>query len=88
MNATAFNTDVNPFGSRINALFSSDIGHFDVIHMDQVLPHAWELVEEEVMSRDDFREFTFANPARFWTANSPDFFTGTKVERAVAELLT
>ena len=88
MNATAFNTDVNPFGSRINALFSSDIGHFDVIHMDRVLPHAWELVEEEVMSRDDFREFTFANPARFWTANSPDFFTGTKVERAVAELLT
>ena len=88
MNATAFNTDVNPFGSRINALFSSDIGHFDVIHMDRVLPHAWELVEEEVMNRDEFREFTFGNPARFWTANSPDFFTGTKVERAVAELLT
>jgi dihydroorotase-like cyclic amidohydrolase len=56
--------------------------------MDQVLPHAWELVEDGVMSRDDFREFTFANPAKFWTANAPDFFTGTKVERAVAELLT
>ena len=87
MNATAFNTKANPFGARINALFSSDIGHFDVIHMNRVLPHAWKLVEDGVMSLDDFREFTFANPARFWTANQPDFFTGTVVERQVAALL-
>lgn len=87
MNATAFDTRANPFDARLNALFSSDIGHFDVIHMDRVLPHAWELVEDGVMSRDDFREFTFANPARFWAANNPDFFTGTVVESAVSELL-
>lgn len=87
MNATAFNTNANPFGARINALFSSDIGHFDVIHMDRVLPHAWGLVEDEVMSNHDFREFTFANPARFWTSNNPTFFKGTKVETAVAELV-
>ena len=61
-------------------------GHFDVIHMNQVLPHAWELVEDGVMSLDDFREFTFANPARFWTSNDPNFFAGTKVEAEVAEL--
>jgi predicted TIM-barrel fold metal-dependent hydrolase len=87
MNATAFDTRANPFGARLNALFSSDIGHFDVIHMDRVLPHAWELVTDGVMSADDFREFTFANPARFWTAANPDFFTGTSVEGAVAELV-
>ena len=86
LNATAFNTAVNPMGARLNALFSSDIGHFDVIHMNQVLPHAWELVEDGVMSLDDFREFTFANPARFWTSNDPNFFAGTKVEAEVAEL--
>jgi predicted TIM-barrel fold metal-dependent hydrolase len=86
MNATAFNTAANPFGARLNALFSSDIGHFDVVHMDRVLPHAWELVTDGVMSRDDFREFTFANPARFWTAGNRDFFTGTAVEAAVAAL--
>ena len=87
LNATAFNTEVNPMGSRINALFSSDIGHFDVIHMNRVLPHAWELVDDGVMDLDDFREFTFANPARFWTSNNSDFFAGTNVEAQVAELL-
>jgi len=85
MNATAFNTKANPFGARLNALFSSDIGHFDVIHMDRVLPHAWGLVTDEVMSRADFREFTFANPARFWTAANPELFAGTRVETAVAQ---
>jgi predicted TIM-barrel fold metal-dependent hydrolase len=87
MNATAFNTKVNPLGAKINALFSSDIGHFDVVHMDRVLPHAWELVEDEVMSLDDFRQFTFVNPANFWTANNPDFFAGTKVEAAITDHL-
>ena len=87
MNATAFDTKVNPFNARLNALFSSDIGHFDVINMQQVLPHAWALVEDGVMSLDDFREFTFANPARFWTSSNPDFFAGTNVEEAVAGLL-
>ena len=29
MNVTAFGR-ANPFGARINAIFSSDIGHFDV----------------------------------------------------------
>jgi predicted TIM-barrel fold metal-dependent hydrolase len=87
MNATAFDTKVNPFNARLNALFSSDIGHFDVINMQRVLPHAWELVEDGVMSLDDFREFTFANPARFWTSSNPDFFAGTSVEKAVAGLL-
>src|SRR5207248_571720 len=32
MNATAFSPH-NPFGAKLNALYSSDIGHFDVIDM-------------------------------------------------------
>lgn len=87
MNATAFNTKANPFGARLNALFSSDIGHFDVTNMERVLPSAWRTVTDGVMSRDDFRDFTFTNPARFWTANDPDFFAGTQVEAAVNDLL-
>jgi hypothetical protein len=82
----AEHTKTNPFGARINGFFSSDIGHFDVIHMDRVLTHAWELVEDNIMSGEDFKEFTFANPARFWTSNNPSFFAGTKVEAGVAEL--
>ena len=37
MNATAFGR-ANPFGARINAIFSSDIGHFDVPDMLSPVP--------------------------------------------------
>ena len=87
MNATAFDTAANPFGARLNALFSSDIGHFDVVHMERVLPHAWDLVADGVMTREQFCAFTFTNPARFWTATNPDFFAGTAVGPQVTELL-
>jgi predicted TIM-barrel fold metal-dependent hydrolase len=87
MNASAFNTKVNPLGARINALFSSDIGHFDVRHMNEVLEEAHELVDDGVMSKEDFRDFTFANPVDFWSRGNPAFFEGTAVERQVADLI-
>ncbi len=83
MNAWAFNKKVNPFGAKINALFGSDIGHFDVPDMAGVLPEAYENVEDEVMTEDNFRDFVFANPARLFTALNPDFFKGTAVESQV-----
>jgi hypothetical protein len=58
------------------------------MHMDRVLPGAWGLVQDGVMSEAEFRDFTFTNPAHFWTANNPDFFLGTAVETDVAKLLT
>ena len=45
MNATAFGRG-NPFGAKLNAIYSSDIGHFDVIDMRDPLPEAYELVED------------------------------------------
>ncbi|MCZ6888526.1 MAG: amidohydrolase family protein [Gammaproteobacteria bacterium] len=87
MNAWAFDERANPLGTKLNALFSSDIGHFDVEQMNEVLEEAFELVEEGVMSAGDFRAFTFTNPAHFWADGNPDFFKGTVVETQVAELL-
>ena len=63
MNAIAFGGAI-PFGARINAIFSSDIGHFDVPDMLQPLPEAYELVEDGLITPDDFRDFTFS-PTRF-----------------------
>jgi hypothetical protein len=60
MNATAFGR-TNPFGSKLNAIFSSDIGHFDVIDTRDPLPEAYELVEDGHITADDFRAFTFSN---------------------------
>src|SRR5690242_13349931 len=86
MNAVAF-SKLNPFGARINAIFSSDVGHFDIPDMRMVLPEAWELVEDGLITRDDFRDFTFANAVRLFGTQNPDFFEGTPVADAAAEVL-
>ena len=80
MNAVAF-SKLNPFGARINAIFSSDVGHFDVPDMRMVLPEAYELVEDELITADDFRDFTFANAVRLFGTQNPDFFEGTAGRR-------
>jgi predicted TIM-barrel fold metal-dependent hydrolase len=81
-NAWGFRTDTNPFGARLNAIFGSDIGHFDVPDMAQVLPEAHEPVEDGRVTAADFRDFTFANAVRFFTATNPAFFDGTSVAAA------
>jgi hypothetical protein len=86
-NAWAFNRRANPMGARLNALFSSDIGHFDVPDMTDVVPEAYELVEHGLMTDDDFRDFMFTNAVRFWGEVNPDFFKGTVVDNAAAEVL-
>ena len=86
MNAVAFGKTM-PLGARINAVFSSDIGHFDVVDMRDPLPEAYELVEEGHISDDDFRDFVFANAVRLWGAQNPRFFAGTRVAREAAALL-
>src|SRR5262249_17635524 len=86
-NAWAFNRTVNPMRVRLNALFSSDIGHFDVPDMGDVVPEAHELVEHGLLTDADFRDFMFANAVRFWGEVDPDFWKGTVVERQAAEVL-
>jgi predicted TIM-barrel fold metal-dependent hydrolase len=86
MTATAF-SKANPLGARLRVLFSSDMGHFDVPDLLGILDEAHEGVDDGWMTPDDFRDFTFTNPARFLTDMNPNFFTGTRVEGAVKELL-
>jgi predicted TIM-barrel fold metal-dependent hydrolase len=87
MTAWAFRTDLNPFGARLNTLFGSDVGHWDVAEMRGVLCEAHEMLEDGHVSSDDFRDFVFGNAARFWTALNPDFFRETAVEREVEAFL-
>ncbi|MCR9092907.1 MAG: amidohydrolase family protein [bacterium] len=67
MTASAFDRDRIPFGSELSAMFSSDIGHWDVPDMTEVLEEAWENVEKGWLDRDQFRRFVFENVARFYT---------------------
>ena len=87
INAWAFNRKANPMNTRLNAFFSSDIGHFDVPDMTDVVPEAYELVEHGLLTDDDFRDFMFTNAVRFWGEVNPDFFKGTVVEKQAAEVL-
>src|ERR671928_829296 len=86
MNAAAFGKG-NPFGAKLNAIFSSDIGHFDVIDFRDPLPQAHELVEKGLITDDDFRDFVFANSVRLWGTQNPRFFEGTRVAKEAAAVL-
>lgn len=87
LSSLAFDRSRVPHGRPLRALFSSDIGHWDVPDMQQVLAEAYENVEKGWLSRSDFRAFVFGNAARFYTEANPRFFTGTVVEQAVAQEL-
>ena len=87
MNAMAFDTSVNPHGARLRGVFASDVGHWDVPDIREVLPEAYELVEHGHFSESDFADFVFANPISLWAGNKPDFFDGTVVEGAVRKHL-
>jgi hypothetical protein len=52
-----------------------------------VLPEAHELVEDGLITANDFRDFTFANAVRLWGTQNPDFFEGTAVAEAAAAVL-
>lgn len=84
MTGVAFDRRMNHFGAQLNAIFSSDLGHWDVPDMARVLDETYELVEEEIVSAADFRKFVFSNVTHMYTAMNPDFFKGTVVESAVA----
>ena len=75
-----------PFNTRLNALYGSDIGHWDVPEMRQVGHEAYELAEDGIITADDFRDFVLVNPVRLWTGTNPDFFKGTIVEHEMGNV--
>jgi hypothetical protein len=87
MTSVAFNDKLNHFGVKLKAIFSSDIGHWDVPNLSKVLHEAWEMVEKELITEDDFRLFAFENTAEMHASMNPNFFKGTAVEDAVKKLM-
>jgi predicted TIM-barrel fold metal-dependent hydrolase len=81
--ATAFNDKANPLGVKINAIYSSDVGHWDVPDLTAPLAESWELVQEGVISEADFKAYVFSNPYKFYTEANPNFFEGTAIASLV-----
>ena len=88
MTALAFDTRKNAFGARLNVVYSSDLGHYDLPDMRDAASEAWELVEHGLISERDFCDFVFTNPVLAKTKVNPAFFAGTVVDDAAASLLT
>ena len=87
LNALAFETRGVPFNARLNPLYGSDIGHWDVPDMSEVVEEAYELVEHGVITDEQLRQFLFVNSVEFWVSTNPDFFKGTAVEAEVNKFL-
>jgi hypothetical protein len=71
---------------RLRPILGTDISHWDAPVMNEVLVEAFELLEDNVVNADDFRAFTFENPASLHTAANKDFFVGTVCEKEVAAI--
>ena len=84
--SVGFDTRLSALGVRLNAFFGSDIGHWDVPDMRGVMHEAYEAVEDGRLDPDQFRDFVFTNPVRFYVESNPGFFRGTAVEAAVEPL--
>jgi predicted TIM-barrel fold metal-dependent hydrolase len=87
MVSVAFNRRLNPLGAVLKPVFGSDIGHWDVLDAKSVLTEAWGPVNAKLLTPDNFRDLTFANPAMMHLSMNPDYFKGTVVEDAAATLL-
>jgi Amidohydrolase len=79
MTAIAFDPRLN---LPVKPIFSSDIGHWDVSDMSQVLVEAWESVEAGKLTREDFRAFTFGNGVQFFGGMNPRLFEPTAIADA------
>jgi len=86
MNAIAFDRGKIPMRARLNAIFASDIGHWDVPDFRGVLPEAWELIEDGHLDLSDFKAFTCDNAIGLLAGGNPEFFKGTVIEDYVDDL--
>ena len=87
MVSVAFNRRLNPLGRVLKPVFGSDIGHWDVLDATSILTQAWNLVNSKLLTPENFRDFTFVNPAMMHLSMNPDYFKGTVIEAEAKRLL-
>jgi hypothetical protein len=72
--------------TRLQPIFSSDIGHWDVPDISTVLLESHRLVDKGLLSDGDYRDFVFSYPARLHLKANPEFFANTAIAASVAKL--
>lgn len=71
---------LNPVGTPLNVLFGSDIGHWDVADMTEPVAESYALVQEGLLTPDEYRAFTCDNAIDLLAALDSRFFSGTLIE--------
>jgi len=87
MNAWAFDTKVNRFGMTMKAFFGSDIGHMDAPDFAAVTEETYELVEDGVLTDDEYRMFVADHAILLHGRMNRDFYKGTAVESYADKVL-
>ena len=85
--ALAFDPKVHA-GAPLRPVLGSDIGHWDVPDIATVLDEAAELLDDGILSPENFRALMFENPVALWAGTNPKFFDGTVVEHQVRAALS
>lgn len=87
LSAVAFDRRLHPLHEQVRAIMSFDLGHWDVTDMTHATTEAYEMVEEGLVSPEDFRTFAYGNSVQLYAGPNPDFFKGTIIEKQVAKEL-
>jgi predicted TIM-barrel fold metal-dependent hydrolase len=85
--AQAF-SPTNPRGAELKPIFSSDIGHWDVTSIDDLVHESMELVDAGALTAEQYRSFVFGNTAELLQRANPRFFEGTEVASSIPLLPT
>ena len=71
----------------LQPMLGTDVSHWDAPVMANVLPEAYEGVEDGRMSSEQFEAFVFSNAVRLHGGVNPTFFEGTLCEKEAAAAL-
>ena len=71
----------------LKAFFGSDIGHMDAPDFSRVVEETYELVEDGVLSGDEYRLFTADHSILLHGRMNPDFFKDTAIEDYASKVL-
>jgi predicted TIM-barrel fold metal-dependent hydrolase len=69
----------------LHALFSSDMGHWDVPEMARMVSESYAMVESGYLSAGEWRRVVFDNAVEMYTRANPSFFDGTRVTLGTRE---
>lgn len=71
----------------LRPMLGTDVAHWDAPVMADVLPEAYESVDEGRMDPEQFQSFVFTNAVRLHGAVNPSFFDGTLCEKQARSVL-